>query len=263
MIATAAAALDTLPFESLGGDTLLDRVDTKYLIIASEVPSLLREILHDYRVVTYGLHAISRYQTVYFDTADFRFYQDHRTGRAPRVKVRIRSYLDSDLSFLEVKWKTHRGRTFKVREKYLGEWSTAVEAFRTGPHAIHARQIPWELLRPTTTIDYDRLTVMRRCGSERVTLDLNFTCKSFTGESITHPGMAIVEVKQARISRTGVTEHLRRRQLRDIAISKYCFAVAELYPRLVKTHEYRHLLAAVSRVDHGGSLHPLTALSPQ
>lgn len=253
MIAAATAALEPLAFEALGSDTLLDRIDTKYLVPASQVPEILSEALGEYRILTYGGQSVSRYQTRYYDTADFQAYRDHRIGRAPRAKVRVRSYLDSDLSFLEVKWKTHRGRTTKVRERYSGDWCSAVAAFRSGPLAKYAEGIPWDRLQVAATITYDRVTLMHRAGSERVTIDLNLNFQNGDQE-ISHSGMAIIEVKQGWMNRGGISAVLRRRGIREASMSKYCLCIAQLFPDRVKTNEYRRLISIVRQLEASNNL---------
>ena len=94
---------------------LQDRVDTKYVIPAAGIPALLEHLSSWYRVLEVeGVRGIN-YRTLYLDTPDLRSYLDHHNGRVLRSKVRFREYVDSGICFLEVKRKTGRGRTDKVR----------------------------------------------------------------------------------------------------------------------------------------------------
>ncbi|MGK0412641.1 MAG: hypothetical protein ACJA1B_000839 [Polaribacter sp.] len=52
---------------------------------------------------------------VYFDNFKVKFYFDHHNGRVHRTKIRQRKYVDSDLTFLEVKQKNGKGETNKSR----------------------------------------------------------------------------------------------------------------------------------------------------
>lgn len=247
MIAETSSLLKQIPFETLGGDTLLDRFDTKYLLAAPRVPVILEAAGESYGVVTYGGRSISRYRTSYYDTQDFVFYRDHWIGRLPRVKVRVRRYLDSDLSFLEVKWKTPRGRTFKIRERFYDDWTDAVCRLQNSPQAECFRSIPWEQLLEVVTIDYDRITLLSPDSKERVTIDLALQCRNGQSE-IAYSDMAIVEVKQERLSRAGITDLLRRERIRERSFSKYCLCVAMLYPNHVKTHNFRQLIANIHQL---------------
>ena len=46
-----------------------------------------------------------KYDNVYMDTKDFKFYNDHQNRVNPRTKVRTRLYKDSNLAFFEYKHK--------------------------------------------------------------------------------------------------------------------------------------------------------------
>ena len=52
-----------------------------------------------------------------FDTDDFAMYRIHQSGHTGRQKMRFRTYVSSDLQFLEVKTKNNHGRTKKKRIK--------------------------------------------------------------------------------------------------------------------------------------------------
>ena len=52
---------------------------------------------------------------LYFDTDDYEMYRMHHAGRTVREKIRVRTYLDSLDTFLEVKNKNNHGRTKKKR----------------------------------------------------------------------------------------------------------------------------------------------------
>src|SRR5690606_7937868 len=94
---------------------LQDRIDTKYVFGLSELCSILPQIIDQYRVFEINEKRISRYRTLYFDTHDFNIYLHHHNGQGSRYKVRARKYVDSDLSFFEVKHKNNRKRTIKSR----------------------------------------------------------------------------------------------------------------------------------------------------
>ncbi len=249
-IASVADTLDGVALDDLAGAALLDRVDTKFLLPAALVPVLLEEGAAEYRVLTVGGRRISRYRTTYYDTPALDAYRDHLIGRAPRCKVRIREYVESGLAFLEIKWKTSRGRTVKARVPYTGSWNAAVEALCHGPSAALAAPIPWALLQSSIRIDYDRLTLVSLTRAERVTVDLRLAMHS-AEESVVYPGVAIVEVKQARAARTGIVMALRRRGIRPAPLSKYCLGVARLYATRVKTHGYRRMLDHLNQIGGG------------
>ena len=70
-----------------------------------------------YKVLTISGLRQGRYETRYFDTADYEMYTKHHNGKLNRYKVRFRTYVDSEMNFFEVKFKTNTGRTRKSRVK--------------------------------------------------------------------------------------------------------------------------------------------------
>jgi hypothetical protein len=94
---------------------LLNRVDTKFVLSAGQLRSVLRNLRRNYQVLSINQRRIHRYWTLYFDTQGFELYHDHVTGRAQIYKVRSREYLDTRLSYLEVKHKNQKRRTEKIR----------------------------------------------------------------------------------------------------------------------------------------------------
>ncbi|MEX2528224.1 MAG: polyphosphate polymerase domain-containing protein [Gemmatimonadota bacterium] len=103
------------PLESLGEDSLMDRLDRKFLIPTCQVPLLLEECRWAYKVLEVEGQRLHPYFTTYLDTPDLHFYFQHHGGRARRQKVRIREYGATSHRFLEVKARTPNGRTLKTR----------------------------------------------------------------------------------------------------------------------------------------------------
>jgi hypothetical protein len=82
---------------------LMNRTDTKFVFKRTLLSDLLVELKSKYRVLSIEGHLISSYKTLYFDTKDFRLYQDHHNKKGIRFKVWIRNYVESKLFFLEIK----------------------------------------------------------------------------------------------------------------------------------------------------------------
>ncbi|HYN89599.1 MAG TPA: VTC domain-containing protein [Ardenticatenaceae bacterium] len=92
---------------------LLDRVDTKYVMRASELYHALPSLVEQYRVLDVEGSRLNRYQSLYFDSADLALYLRHHNGAQNRFKVRSRRYVESTRSFLEVKLNTNKVPTIK------------------------------------------------------------------------------------------------------------------------------------------------------
>ena len=58
---------------------------------------------------------LTAYDTLYYDTLDLQMYLRHHDRQLRRQKIRVRTYVDSQLTFLEVKNKSNKGRTLQAR----------------------------------------------------------------------------------------------------------------------------------------------------
>ena len=101
---------------------LLNRTDTRYLLTTSRLGPLLEALAGEYLVLEIEGTRLHHYQTLYFDPSDFALFRRHHAGAAVRHKVSGRAYLDTGLSFLEVKAKDNRGRTRGTPQTCRGSW---------------------------------------------------------------------------------------------------------------------------------------------
>ena len=107
--------LPPIPLEEMGSIKLMNRLDRKYLATLSQLEQLLKMAQGKYYAQANGDSRFSPYRTIYLDTPDEEMYLAHHNGRLVRQKVRVRTYLDSGDTFLEVKNKDNHGRTKKKR----------------------------------------------------------------------------------------------------------------------------------------------------
>ena len=101
----------------MDGVKLMSRMDTKFVFKIEKLPSLLEKMTPFYRVLEINGKFIHDYKSLYFDTNARKFYIDHHNSRVNRNKIRFREYVDTGLTFLEVKLKNNKGRTIKKRMK--------------------------------------------------------------------------------------------------------------------------------------------------
>ena len=99
--------MEPITLEQMSSIRLMNRTDMKFVTNKSMLVQLLNAVGNLYYVQDIDGKRISNYRTVYFDTPDHHFYMIHHNGKSPRQKVRIRTYLDSDISFLEIKDKNN------------------------------------------------------------------------------------------------------------------------------------------------------------
>ncbi len=221
-------ALAPATAEELQRMALQRRFDRKFLVPASRVADVLRDAGDGYHVVLAGSARFALYETTYFDTPDLGGYHAHRRARRPRFKIRIRNYVDRDLSMLEFKEKTGRGDTRKLR----WERPEATQAL-TPEDLEHLRGavspgLDVDALLPQARTLFYRLMLVNTDRVERATLDFGLTL-TFGDARRVVADLVVVEVKDGgRGTASPLVAALRHHGARTLAFSKYCMAVAML-----------------------------------
>ena len=111
-------AFDPISLKEMDSVKLQDRVDTKFMFRETILPKVLKDMVKDYKILEVANYRYSNYETLYFDTDDFTLYRQHHNGKLNRFKFRSRKYVESNLHFFEVKFKSNKGRTVKERIKH-------------------------------------------------------------------------------------------------------------------------------------------------
>jgi hypothetical protein len=247
-VTAALGALKPISLAEIDGVALLDRTDTKYIISTETLLELIAALTNDYRVLDIEGQRLNRYRTVYFDTNGMTFYLRHHAGNEVRHKVRSREYVDSHLSFLEVKRKTNKDRTVKERLQ------TPEPVTKLGPAVDDFLLSRFPLAEPGLTPklrnEFSRATLVSNRGQERLTLDVHLSFAG-NGREVLLPGVAIVEVKQAGFDRTSpVMAAMRSAGFPPRGISKYCLGVALLYPE-IKHNNFKPKLLLLDKLMGG------------
>ena len=170
---------------------LSSRFDIKYTISANKAEQFLEKLRNYYCILEIDRKRSFSYSTIYFDTDDFLFYNQHVKGKLERNKVRIRKYNDSGISFLEVKKKTNRYRTIKYRSEL-----SSGDLFASFAPGFVREHIPGpELtLSPVIINSFRRLTLCSQETCERITMDFNL--KFTRGENAAEfPFISVIEQK--------------------------------------------------------------------
>lgn len=205
---------------------LHDRVESKMILAHVDVAQGLQRLANNYRVMEHDGERFQQYRNDYFDTRDRRNYHEHHNRNGRRIKVRYRTYVNSDLTFFEVKRSIH-GRTVKERRK------SVVPTGSLTPHdaAFFFKKTGWRpsLLVPAVTITYDRILLVKQDFSERVTIDMNLKFAQH-GVRSEAAGLVICEFKQPRLNlRSPAMEAFDQRPQ---SFSKYCMGLASCDPSL-------------------------------
>ena len=240
------AAVASLPPISL--DAVIEtaglqtRVDRKYILPAELLAEL--ELGANSAVLEIDGRRRFRYETVYFDTPDRRLHRDTAHRRPRRFKVRVRTYVDSSTSLLEVKRKDGRGKTEKDRldldpgcdRRYLDSaMRDFVDAMVAGDASVSSDQ-----LAETLTTRFDRTTIVDLDHRARYTVDHGLTATGPDGRTVRLEDAVVVECKSAGRA-TPLDRTLWSLGVRPAPMSKYCTTLALLEPSLPENHWHRTL----------------------
>lgn len=228
-------AVDGLPEvsleEVLASAELQDRVDTKFIVAPTQMAELIAALAGRLRVLTINGRRQFAYDSIYFDTPDLLTLRNHRQGRRRRFKVRTRTYVDSELSVLEVKVKGLRGRTEKVRIDHVGppdRLDRAARDFVTEVLADYGLDDAARIagrLQPTVRTTYDRTTFVGAYRPVRITADVHLRCGDADRTVATLPDSILLEVKTPG-DRDPILTLLHRLGARPVRMSKYGAGVA-------------------------------------
>lgn len=225
-VTRAARLLRPVTLDNLDRAQLHDRVESKVILRSADVPHLLSRLVVDYAILEHDGQRVQGYRTEYFDSPRLRDYHEHHNQKRRRMKLRYRTYLNSDLTFFELK-RNIDGRTVKERRSsrppLTALWVDDARYFQqqTGRDASQ--------LTRSLTVDYQRLLLVKHDLSERVTIDLAVSFSSAFGATRI-PGLAICEFKQPVLNRRSPALVATRR--RPQKFSKYCMGLASCDPSL-------------------------------
>lgn len=242
------AQFEPIALDQMAGAALLDRVETKFVFHEGRLDAILEALAGSYRVLEVNASRLNHYRTLYFDTPDFDLFRRHQAGGRNRYKVRSRSYVDTNVSFLEIKHKVKKNRTVKNRLR------TADFVDRLSPHAAGfvADYLPGQTgeLEPKLWNEYTRVTLVGRDRPERVTLDINLQFRG-AGQTIILPGIVIAEVKKNGFDHDSAFIRLMSAlAIRSTGFSKYCIGVSILYPE-IKHNSFKPKLRMVGKLVQG------------
>jgi len=236
---------------------LMKRTETKYVFDAGRLPEVLGDLAGMYRVLEIDGVRMSPYKTIYFDTEDLKFYTEHHNGKLNRQKVRIRTYVNSASSFIEVKTKNNKGRMVKKRVKTEDSTSTLSEnamEFISKHVDVDANAISVSLWN-----GYKRITLVDLVSEERVTIDLDLEFDS-NGKKAQIQEVIIAEVKQKKYNvNSAFIQRMRNLRIRPMRMSKYCIGSVLLKDWIksnqfkdgLKYNRFKAKITTVNNIEHG------------
>ena len=249
-------SMPTITLDEMSAIKLMNRVDTKYVLSEECCLELLRKAVGEYSVQVIGDVRAARYETLYYDTPTWEMYTVHHNRKLSRQKIRTRTYIETMLSFVEVKNKTNRGRTKKRRTVIDRE---IFHDFRTSALACEYMEqhsaYPIDDLLPSLITRFERITLVNHAHTERLTIDFNVRFENLrTGQSLS-PGverMVIVELKQDGMCYSPMKKIMLDLRVKQLKVSKYCLGVVLTTPEVKKNRfkrKLRNISKAISMMD--------------
>lgn len=223
---------------------LMNRTDTKFVTSRQSLIRLLELARNEYYVQEIDGRRIGDYYTVYFDTPQFDMFRVHHCGHANRQKLRIRCYVESKQSFLEVKTKNNHGRTKKKRMIMPGFDPTSprhdirfggVEEQLSVCEPFLCEHLFYDASSLSETIEnrFHRITLVNKGKTERLTIDLDLQFHNLlTGERMMLDNVVIIELKRDGLVPSPVLSLLRQLRIKKSGFSKYCIGTAFTNPAL-------------------------------
>lgn len=224
---------EPITLDEMSGIRLMNRTDTKFVTTEAKLQQLLRMAAGDYYVQEIDGRRLASYYTLYFDTGQCDMFRAHHNGKKNRQKLRIRSYMDSQLDFLEVKTKNNHGRTKKKRVPigcfdhiHTGRLAEICGEEHNGFLADYLWYDPLDMGGKIEN-SFSRITLVNKAKTERLTIDLGLKFHNLrAGCRISLDGLVIIELKRDGCTYSPVTEMLRSLRIRPMGFSKYCMGMA-------------------------------------
>ncbi len=245
-----AQMLPPITLEEMSGIKLMNRTDTKFVASIGQLHSFLLAVQGKYYIQEINGKRIASYHTTYFDTDDYQMYRMHHCGRTVREKIRVRTYMDSDDTFFEIKNKNNHGRTKKKR--------ISIEALET-MHEEYDSIIPFmdkhawyriEEVSPVIENWFNRITLVNFGKTERLTIDFNLHfhhLKSDKRDELKR--VAIIELKRDGNVSSPALDIIRELRIKRSGFSKYCIGSAMTNDSL-KRNNFKERLTMIEKIEN-------------
>ncbi|MCF6308349.1 MAG: polyphosphate polymerase domain-containing protein [Flavobacteriaceae bacterium] len=225
--------------------SLMKRVDTKFLLGKNQLRQILESIKDEYFILEINKNRLMNYKSLYFDSVDKIFYNNHHNKRVRRTKVRIRKYVESNILFLEVKQKDIKGNTVKNRVR-IDSFETVLS--KNSNSFIEKITTKNYTLEPSLWNSFRRITLVNKKAKERVTIDVDLSF-SINVKEKKYDDLVIVELKQERYNRNSpIVESLKKNGFLPYSLSKYCVGMINLYDNL-KQNRFKEKLIKINKIS--------------
>ena len=250
MTAGILEQMQTIGLDDMKAVRLMNRVDQKYMASADILDDLLSRVADKYFVQQIDGQLIAPYHTLYFDTNELAMYTMHHNQKLNRQKLRVRCYRSTDTTFFEIKNKDNSGKTQKVRipiEPQMFEHCSEVQEICE----FVANNTPYNFagLQPYLENHFERITLVDKGMSERVTIDSNITFNNrATGIKADISRLLVIEVKhEVGAPPSAIEQALRELHVLPRRMSKYCIGTALTNPS-AKHNRFKPKLLYINKI---------------
>ena len=206
---------------------------------------VLEKIKPFYRILKINNNLVFTYDTTYFDTDNFLFYNQHHNENRKRFKVRFRQYSSGNKSFFEIKIKNNKNRTVKKRllvteiNKYFSEQEKKLIFEIIGLTA--------DQLAPKLDLEFSRMTLTDNSFNERLTIDTNLSVKNGTSGKIFNQ-LVVSEIKQKKYNpKSDFIQILRDLKIQEMRFSKYCMGMLNVNKK-IKYNRFKPKLLQINKI---------------
>ena len=241
---------------------LMNRIDTKYAVPLAVLPAILQAAQADYYAQEIDGKRIATYDTMYYDTDTLDMYIRHHDRQLARQKIRVRQYVDSHLTFLEIKRKNNKGRTKKKRivvpgfdihadaPSFLKHKNREDEPLTVAQFIDTKSRYTWDCISPHLWTKFRRITLVNKAKTDRLTIDMDLVWENVvSGEKKTYPELVIIELKRDGNVPSHMTDIMLAHRIHPFKISKYCIGTALTTPGL-KRNRFKKKIRLIEKMLH-------------
>lgn len=244
-----AYKLPPISLEEMSDIKLMNRTDTKYVATISQLLSFLQDVEGKYYIQEINGVRLASYHTTYFDTDNNEMYVMHHNGKLVREKIRVRTYEDTKITFLEVKNKNNHKRTNKKRIEVRAVDSLHDEQERVIPFLGKHAWYTLDSIRPVIENRFNRITLVNFGKTERLTIDFNLRFHNLlTDDRRNLEHVAIIELKRDGNVSSPSLEIFRKLRIQRSGFSKYCMGCA-LTNKGLKRNNFKERLNLINKLE--------------
>ena len=245
-----ANKLPPISLEEMSGIKLMNRTDTKYVATINQLLAFLQAVEGKYYIQEINGIRLASYHTTYFDTDNNEMYVMHHNGKLVREKIRVRTYEDSQITFLEVKNKNNHKRTNKKRIAVRAVDSLVEEQDNVIPFLGKHAWYKLDEIKPVIENRFNRITLVNFGKTERLTIDFNLRFHNFlSGDKKELQHITIIELKRDGNVFSPSLDIFRKLRIKRSGFSKYCMGCA-LTNKNLKRNNFKERLNLIKKLEN-------------